>query len=80
MARLDSEGIFSIGDRRLELYVLVEVAPPDQTNTERALRLDPPEALREWLVEAAEEAQAPIAHGLAVIRMTRGHRGRLALQ
>lgn len=54
MAQLDSEGIFGTGKDRLETVVLVEVMPPDSTNTERAKRLNPPEALTEWLEEAAE--------------------------
>jgi hypothetical protein len=54
MERLDSEGIFGVGTSRLGTVVLVEVAPPDRSNTERALRLNPPEALTEWLEEAAE--------------------------
>jgi hypothetical protein len=28
--------------------------PPDEENTARVRRLNPPEALREWLAEAAE--------------------------
>ena len=55
MARLDAEGIFGRGRKRLGLVVLVEVVPPDHTNTDRALRLNPPEALGNWLEEAAED-------------------------
>lgn len=54
MSRLDSEGLFGTGAERLRMTVLVEVAPPDRTNTERALRLNPREALAEWLSEAGE--------------------------
>lgn len=54
MSQLDSEGVFGSGRARLAMVVLVEVAPPDRTNTERALRLNPREALNEWLEEAAE--------------------------
>ena len=32
----------------------VEVVPPDHTNTERAIRLNPPEAITQWLADAAE--------------------------
>lgn len=32
-----------------------EFMPPDFTNTKRALRLNPREALNEWLEEIAEE-------------------------
>lgn len=36
-----------------------EVMPPDYTNTERALRLNPPSALTGWLAEAAEPVPGP---------------------
>lgn len=49
------EGIFGSGGRRKSMVVLVEIMPPDYTNTERALRLNSREALKEWLEEAAEE-------------------------
>ncbi len=54
MKRLDDEGLFGRGARRAGIVVLVEVMPPDRTNTERAVRLNPPEAIREWLAEASE--------------------------
>ncbi|GIH09261.1 hypothetical protein Rhe02_73280 [Rhizocola hellebori] len=59
MARLDHEGLFGVGQERLRIVITVEVAPPDHTNTERAMRLNPPEALTEWLAEAAEPAPDP---------------------
>jgi hypothetical protein len=55
MARLDREGLFGVGDAREKVVILVEVVPPDRTNTERAQRLNPPKALTEWMLEAAEE-------------------------
>lgn len=55
LSRLDAEGVFGKGASRSGTVILVEVAPPDRSNTDRALRLNPPEALREWLEEAAEE-------------------------
>jgi hypothetical protein len=55
MARLDKEGIFGRGAARNKVVILVEVMPPDHTNAERARRLNPPEALTEWIPEAAEE-------------------------
>jgi hypothetical protein len=54
MARLDHEGVFGFGKRRQEIVINVEVMPPDAGNTERAIRLNPPEALSAWLREAAE--------------------------
>ncbi len=55
MSRLDGEGLFGEGDGRSRIVINVEVMPPDHTNTERALRLNPKRALVEWLVEIAEE-------------------------
>ena len=54
LRRLDDEGLFGEGERRLGLVVNVEVMPPDPTNTERARRLNPPAALTRWLEEVAE--------------------------
>ena len=51
---LDSKGLFGKDHHRNKLYINVEVVPPDYTNTERAIRLNPPEAISEWLQEAAE--------------------------
>jgi hypothetical protein len=54
MAQLDREGLFGEGAERAGIVINVEVMPPDRTNVERARRLNPPEALVEWLSEAAE--------------------------
>jgi hypothetical protein len=55
LARLDAEGLFGTGPERAGLLVMIEVMPPDETNTWRALRLNPPgELLQEWLREVAE--------------------------
>jgi hypothetical protein len=54
LARLDRAGLFGTGARRASIVINVEVMPPDRTNVERALRLNPPEALTDWLKEAAE--------------------------
>lgn len=54
MARLDREGLFGSGSKRHSIVINVEVMPPDHTNTARALRLNPPEALVQWLAEVAE--------------------------
>lgn len=55
MANLDKEGLFGFGNQRLNIVINAEVMPPDYSNTERALRLNPREALNEWLEEIAEE-------------------------
>ncbi|MBQ5560883.1 MAG: DUF4303 domain-containing protein, partial [Lachnospiraceae bacterium] len=51
----DAKGIFGRGKQRLDIVINAEFMPPDYTNTERALRLNPKEALYEWLEEIAEE-------------------------
>lgn len=55
MHNLDMDGIFGQGKERLGIVINAEVMPPDYTNTERALRLNPRKALNEWLEEFAEE-------------------------
>lgn len=56
MKRLDQEGIFDVNQERDDVVVLVEVMPPDYTNTERAYRMNNAnsEIFSEWLEEAAE--------------------------
>jgi len=55
ISRLDKEGVFGKGKDRENILVNVEVMPPDHTNVERAIKLNPASALVEWLKEAAEE-------------------------
>ncbi|MCR4567300.1 MAG: DUF4303 domain-containing protein [Pseudobutyrivibrio sp.] len=55
MHNLDDEGLFGVGEQRQKIVVNAEFMPPDYTNTERALRLNPREALNQWLEEIAEE-------------------------
>lgn len=55
MYNLDLNGMFGNGEERLGIVINAEFMPPDFTNTERALRLNPREALNEWLEEIAEE-------------------------
>ena len=55
MLRLDRRGLFGSGEQRQSVVINVEVMPPDYTNTERALRLNPRGALPEWLETVAEE-------------------------
>lgn len=55
MHNLDVKGMFGRGEERLGIVINAEFMPPDFTNTERALRLNPREALNEWLEEIAEE-------------------------
>lgn len=55
MKRLASQGLFGEGEARLGIVINAEVMPPDRTNAARAIRLNPKEALVDWLDEAAEE-------------------------
>jgi len=54
MKRVDLENIFALNQPRKDVYINVEVMPPDYTNTERALRLNKAKDIAEWLEEAAE--------------------------
>jgi hypothetical protein len=56
MSILDAEGLFALNQPREAICVLVEVMPPDEGNTEIALRLNRAEspAMQAWLAEAAE--------------------------
>ncbi len=55
MINLDEKGLFGTGDERLNVVVNAEIMPPEYSNTERALRLNPMESLKEWLIEATED-------------------------
>lgn len=57
MADLDKEGIFGSGEIRKHIVIAAEVMPPEYANTERVLRLNPKETLKEWLEEAAEKKE-----------------------
>lgn len=54
LRRCDAQGIFALNQPRGDIVINVELLPPDETNTQRAKRLNPPEALEQWLIEAAE--------------------------
>ncbi|URJ47896.3 DUF4303 domain-containing protein [Paenibacillus polymyxa] len=56
MKMLNDEGVFALNQPRKSVCVLVEVMPPDEINTEIALRLNRAEspAMEAWLAEAAE--------------------------
>ncbi|RAV23398.1 DUF4303 domain-containing protein [Paenibacillus contaminans] len=56
MKMLDDEGVFALNQPRESVCVLVEIMPPDEINTEIALRLNWEEspAMQAWLAEAAE--------------------------
>ena len=52
--RCDEKGIFSLNQARSEIMINVEILPPDYTNTIRAKKLNPLEAIQAWLKEASE--------------------------
>lgn len=52
--RCDKKGIFSLNQDRSEIMINVEILPPDYTNTIRAKKLNPLDAIQTWLKEAAE--------------------------
>lgn len=54
VASLNSAGVFGTGKERESIVVTVEVMPPDFSNTERTIRLNPPRAIKDWLEEIAE--------------------------
>lgn len=54
MLRLSEQGLFGTGAERDRLVIAVEVMPPDPSNTLRMMRLNPRNALAEWLSEAGE--------------------------
>lgn len=56
MKKLDEEGLFEVNQARDSVCILVEVMPPEEINTEIALRLNNQSStvLQQWLLEAAE--------------------------
>lgn len=54
MEKLDKKGLFSLNQSRNKIYINVEVMPPDESNTMRALRLNKRENILDWLNEASE--------------------------
>lgn len=55
MKHLDAKGLFGKGNERLQIVINAEFMPPEYSNTERAKRLNPKDAIKEWLEEIAEE-------------------------
>ncbi|MCR5609125.1 MAG: DUF4303 domain-containing protein [Lachnospiraceae bacterium] len=52
MRNLDKKGFFDKNMDRTNVVVSVEIIPPEYSNTERTIRLNPREAIEEWLEEA----------------------------
>ena len=49
MKKLDEMGIFALNQPREQVYINVELMPPDDTDIERALYLNNSENIKEWL-------------------------------
>lgn len=55
MMTLDKEGLFGTGEARDKIFINAEYMPPEPGKLERALRLNPKEALKDWLIEQGPE-------------------------
>jgi len=49
MKKLDETGIFALNQPREQVYINVELMPPADTDIERALSLNNPDNIGEWL-------------------------------
>ena len=49
MKKLDASGIFALNQPREQVYINVELMPPDDTDVERALSFNNPDNIEEWL-------------------------------
>jgi|GEM_PF-6005219 len=49
MKKLDTAGIFFLNQPREQVYINVELMPPDDTDIERALSFNNPDNIGEWL-------------------------------
>ncbi|UOD29628.1 DUF4303 domain-containing protein [Massilia violaceinigra] len=59
LGNLDAQGLFGSDEQRSAILINAEVSPPDYTNTERALQLNPGGALLDdWLRDCAEPPPA----------------------
>ena len=55
MHDLDQKGLFGRGEKRLGVVINAEYMPPDYSNTERGIRLNPEKAIKEWLEQTEDE-------------------------
>lgn len=49
MKKLDEAGIFALNQPRAQVYINVELMPPDDTDIQRALSFNNLEHIKEWL-------------------------------
>ena len=49
MKKLDASDIFTLNQPREQVYINVELMPPDNTDIERALYFNKAEDIQEWL-------------------------------
>ena len=47
--KLDEAGIFALNQPRAQVYINVELMPPDDTDIQRALSFNNLEHIKEWL-------------------------------
>lgn len=52
--RLDNDGIFEMNQKRSQIYINVELMPPDKSNTDRAIRLNKLENITDWIKDMSE--------------------------
>lgn len=57
MKRLDNLDFFCGDNYRHKIVISVEIMPPEYSNTERIKRLNPSEAIQEWLEYCSEEPE-----------------------
>lgn len=49
MKKLDETGIFALNQPREQVYINIELMPPDDTDVERALSFNNTDNIEEWL-------------------------------
>ena len=55
--RLDQSGLFGIEDERKNVVINMEIAPPDGSEYNRALRLNPASSLLSEYLKSCEESE-----------------------
>lgn len=63
MSILDKRDVFNCTPNRNDIVINAEIMPPESSNTERAVRLNPPNALTEWIEECSEEDEDDFEEG-----------------
>ena len=58
MKKLDDEKVFGEGKERRSMIINAEIMPPDETNAERAFRLNEKNTYKKWYSENFEDEEA----------------------